>query len=212
MQKCGVGWGETISRFHVPAIKASDAVENLLPVQSWRYHFRAPQPKNYKMHGSWCNPVSSRAQAAVHCATIQWRQGNESIDLLVIYDSIFCHIYMRRLPFSSYSRHIPIPKNAPPPHFSCLQRACSKQWVLTPELGNRQSHGFLETKNATVQQVLMLQIGLVLTVSFSLTASAATFNWTHVASMWRNKCRELISVRWLFVTEWQPNDFPWRSQ
>ena len=45
MQKCGVGWGETISRFHVPAIKASDAVENLLPVQSWRYHFRAPQPK-----------------------------------------------------------------------------------------------------------------------------------------------------------------------
>ena len=45
MQKCGVGWGETISRFHVPAIKASDAVENLLPVQSGRYHFRAPQLK-----------------------------------------------------------------------------------------------------------------------------------------------------------------------
>ena len=30
MHTCGVGRGETISRFHVPAIKASDAEENLL--------------------------------------------------------------------------------------------------------------------------------------------------------------------------------------
>ena len=48
MQKWGVRWGETISRFHVPAIKASDAVENLLPVQSLRYHFRAPQPQKLR--------------------------------------------------------------------------------------------------------------------------------------------------------------------
>ena len=101
----------------------------------------------------------------------------------------------------SYSRHIPIPKipSLPASIFSCVQRVCSKLWILTPEPGNRQSHGFLETKNATVQLELapMWRIGLafsLLTLQYlchSQQEMLHTFYRVQVASMWKTSVGNL---------------------